>query len=179
MKINEGPGTAHNNITAFVASVAANPLFMRFRGLAIGRALPVNDAIMLFSCFEEEHFHRGDEIYHAGSSSERTVYMILQGSVSLRDASGNVYSTLRAGDVFGLFSFLDERAHSVSVKAQDELTVLSLSRSYFDVITLEDPLLGNRVLRFMFSLLSHMSLKLGSEYGALRDYNRERSGLPL
>lgn len=172
MNLTEGPKVAHTNLTAFVASVAANPLFMRFRALPIGRELPVNDAMALFSCFEEESFRKGDDIYSAGSISERTVYLILQGSVSVRDGSGNFYSTLRAGDVFGLFSFLDQRPHSVSVSAQEELTVLSLSRSYFDVITMEDPLLGNRLLHFMFRLLSRMSLKLESEYAALRDYTR-------
>ena len=158
------------NSTAFVASVAANPLFMRFRGLPIGRELAVNDAMLLFSCFEEESYKHGDLIYAAGSASERTVSIILHGSVSVRDISGNVFSTLQAGDVFGLFSFLENRAHSVSVTAQEELTVLTLQRSYFDLITLEDPLLGNRLLNFMFRLLSRMSLHLESEYAALRDY---------
>lgn len=175
MDTSEGPTTARTNMTAFVASVAANPQFLRFRGLPIGRELSVNDAMVLFSCFEEERFHKGDEIYCAGSRSGRTIYMILQGGVSLRDESGNFYSTLKAGDVFGLFSFLDDRPHSVTVTARDELTLLSLSRSYFDLITLEDPVLGNRLLLFMFRLLSHMSLDLGSEYAALREYVRSRN----
>jgi len=172
MNMTEEPMTVHTNLTAFVASVAANPLFMRFRGLPIGRELAVSDAMVLFSCFEEEGFRRGEEIYGAGTASQRTIYMVLQGCVSVRDDSGNLFSTLGAGDVFGLFSFLDDRPHSVTATAQDEVTVLSLSRSYFDLITLEDPLLGNRLLHFMFRLLSHMSLKLESEYAALRDYTR-------
>lgn len=163
---------AGNNTTAFVASVAANPLFMLFRNLRFGRGLPVSDAMVLFSCFEEMDFRKGEPIYDAGSTSSRTVYMILQGCVSLRDASGNFYSTLKPGDVFGLFSFLDKRAHSVSVSAIDDVKVLSLSRAYFDLITLEDPLLGNRLLHFMFLLLSQMSLKLESEYAALREFER-------
>lgn len=172
MKVSAGPGSAHNNLTAFVASVAANPLFMRFRSLPFGSALAVGEAMELFSCFEEADFRHGDEIYTAGSNSARSVYLILQGSVALRDAPGNFYATLKSGDVFGLFSFLDERPHSVSVSALEDLTVLSLSRSYFDLITLEDPLLGNRLLYFMFRLLSHMSLTLDSEYAALREYRR-------
>ncbi|OIO69781.1 MAG: hypothetical protein COW19_10510 [Zetaproteobacteria bacterium CG12_big_fil_rev_8_21_14_0_65_55_1124] len=166
------PRMTHNNLTAFVASIAANPLFMCFRGLAIGRELPVNDAMLLFSCFEEECFRKGDVLYTAGSKSERTVYIILQGCVSVRDASGNIFSTLRAGDIFGLFSFLDDRPHSVTVTVQNELMVLSLKRAYFDLITLEDPVLGNQLQQFMFRRLSHMSLKLESEYAALRNYTR-------
>jgi len=168
--MSQGPDSARSNATAFIASVAANPLFMRFRGLPMGRELAVNDAMELFSCFEEQGFRKGEDIYIAGSSSARTVYLILQGTVSVQDVSGNFYSTLRAGDVFGLFSFLDNRPHSVSVSAQEDMLVLSLPRAYFDVITLEDPLLGNRLLHFMFNLLSRMSLTLGSEYAALREY---------
>ena len=36
-------------------------------------------------------------------------------------ASGNIYSTLRPGDVFGLFSFLEDRPHSATVTVQDHL----------------------------------------------------------
>jgi CRP-like cAMP-binding protein len=172
MNMTEGPTVAPTNLTAFVASVAANPLFMRFRSLELGQELPLRDAMVLFSCFEEECFRKGDVLYAAGSVSERTVYIILQGCVSVRDASGNIFSTLKSGDVFGLFSFLDARPHSVTVTVQQEITVLILRRSYFDLITLEDPLLGNQLLRFMFRLLSQMSLKLESEYAALRDYTR-------
>jgi len=52
------------------------------------------------------------------------------------------------------------------------LMVLSLKRAYFDLITLEDPVLGNQLQQFMFRRLSHMSLKLESEYAALRNYTR-------
>lgn len=168
----EGPTVAPGNLTAFIASMAANPLFMRFRNLAFGRELPLRDAMLLFSCFEEECFKKGEVLYAAGSISERTIYIILQGCVSVRDRSGNVFSTLSSGDVFGLFSFLEARPHSVTATAQEEITVLILKRSCFDLITLEDPVLGNQLLHFMFRLLSHMSLKLESEYAALRHYTR-------
>lgn len=172
MSMTEGPTVAPTNLTAFIASVAANPQFMRFRSLALGRELALRDAMVLFSCFEEERYRKGELIYDAGSISERTVYIILHGYVSVRDKSGNIFSTLQPGDVFGLFSFLEKRPHSVTVTAQEEITLLVLKRSYFDLITLEDPMLGNQLLRFMFRLLSHMSLNLESEYAALRDYTR-------
>ncbi len=176
MKMTEEPTVPSPNLTAFIASVAANPQFMRFRSLAFGRDLPLRDAMVLFSCFEEERFRKGDVLYAAGSVSERTVHLILQGCISLRDNSGNIFSTLRTGDVFGLFSFLDARPHSVTVTAQEEVCVLALKRSHFDLITLEDPVLGHQLLHFMFRLLSRVSLKLESEYAALRDYTRNTKG---
>ncbi|MDX8407933.1 MAG: Crp/Fnr family transcriptional regulator, partial [Mariprofundaceae bacterium] len=71
----------------------------------------------------------------------------------------------------GLFSFLDEeRLHSATVRAETELVILGINRCYFNVITLEDPTLGNQMLRFMFRLLSRMSLKLESEYAAMHEF---------
>ena len=157
-------------MTAVVASISANPYFSRFRGMPVGQELEVNDAMALFSCFEERHVNKGEILYEAGTQSERMMYLLLEGSVSVRDASGNIYSTLKAGDVFGLFSFLEERPHSATVVTQSDSAVLTLKRAYFDLITIEDPILGNRLLRFMFRLLSRTSLKLEVEYAALRDF---------
>jgi len=155
---------------ALVASISANPWFARFRGMPVGQELEVTDAMTLFSCFEEQHINTGEILYEAGTQSERTMYILLSGSVSVRDTSGNIYSTLRPGDVFGLFSFLEDRPHSATVTAQGSLVALTLKRAYFDLITLEDPVLGHQLLYFMFRLLSRMSLNLEVEYAALRDY---------
>jgi len=157
-------------MTALVASISANPYFARFRGMPVGQDLEVNDAMALFSCFEEQHINKGEILYEAGMQSERTMYILLAGNVSVRDTSGNIYSTLRPGDVFGLFSFLEDRPHSATVTAQNNLVTMTLKRTYFDLITLEDPVLGYQLLRFMFRLLSRMSLNLEVEYVALRDY---------
>jgi len=159
------PGTA-----ALAASISVNPWFARFRGMPVGRDLEVHDAMALFSCFEEQHLQKSEILYEAGTESERTMYLLLAGNVSVRDASGNIYSTLKSGDVFGLFSFLENRPHSATVTAQDDLVVMSLKRTYFNLITLEDPVMGHQLLSFMFRLLSRMSLNLEVEYAALRDY---------
>jgi len=155
---------------ALAASISANPWFARFRGMPAGQELEVNDAMALFSCFEEQHVRKGEILYEAGTESERTMYLLLAGNVSVRDASGNIYSTLKSGDVFGLFSFLENRPHSATVTVQDDLVALTLKRTYFNLITLEDPVMGHQLLRFMFRLLSRMSLNLEIEYAALRDY---------
>ncbi len=168
---------AQANLTALFASVSANPHFMRFRNLPIGQELAVHDAMAVFSCFEEEQHKKNEVLYAAGSASERSVCMILEGCVSVSDPSGNVFSTLQAGDVFGLFSFLDDRPHSATVKVLEDLTLLSLNRAYFDLITLEDPELGYQLLKFMFRLLSRMSLKLEIEYSALRHYTHSLNRL--
>jgi CRP-like cAMP-binding protein len=157
--------------TGFEAAVAANPHYMRFRSLPVGQELGGLEAMLLFSCFIERHVPAGTEIYRVDSESNDTMYMILSGSVDVADRNGHVYESLRAGDVFGLFTFLDrDRLHSATITARDDLTLLTLERSYFDVVTLEDPALGNQLLRFMFRLLSRQALRLQTEYAAMHGY---------
>ena len=160
-----------NFVHAFEASVATNPMYSLFRTLPVCSELDLPESMLLFSCFDAREIAAGTTIYEAGTASENVMYLVLAGEAAVASSWHDTYVTLKAGDVFGLFSFLDEgRNHSATVRASTDLTVLTISRPYFDVITLEDPALGNQMLRFMFRLLSRMSLKLESEYAAIHHY---------
>lgn len=125
----------------------------------------------MFSCMHERSFAAGEVIYEAGTASDQEMFLIVRGSVSASDRSGHKYDLLGPGDVFGLFSFLDEdRLHSATLRAEEGLVTLSLERTYFDLITLEDPALGYQLLTFMFRLLSKMALKQEYEYAAMHEY---------
>jgi CRP-like cAMP-binding protein len=159
----------------YEAAVAANPHFMRFRSLPVGQELGGMESMLLFSCFIERHVPAGTTIYCADGESDGTMYMILNGSVDVADRNGHVYESLQAGDVFGLFTFLDSnRLHSATITASRDLTLLTLERSYFDLVTLEDPNLGSQLLRFMFRLLSRQALRLETEYAAMHGYATAR-----
>jgi len=155
----------------YEASIAANTNFMRFRMMPIAQELGAREAMLLFSCFMERNITGGTRIYTAGTPSNNEMYLILDGKVSVSDRSGHCFDTLGPGDVFGLFSFLDEeRPHSVTIHAESDLAVLMIDRAYFNVLTLEHPSLGNQMLRFMFRLLSRMALKLEVEYAAMHGF---------
>jgi len=161
----------NNMAMSFEATIEANPRFGRFRSMPVAQELGSMECRLLFLCFEELEIRQGTLIYQAGEESGNIMHLILEGSVSVSDTSCHAYTSLHAGDVFGLFSFLDrDRLHSATVRAESDLVVLAINREYFDVITLEDPELGNQLLRFMFRLLSRMALKLEVEYAALRDF---------
>ncbi len=160
-----------NFTQAFEASVSTNPMYAMFRILPVCEDLALPESMLLFSCFEPQVIEVGATIYEAGEASQNVMYLLLEGEASVASPWHDTYVTLKPGDVFGLFSFLDEgRDHAATVCATTQLKVLTISRPYFDVITLEDPALGNQVLRFMFRLLSRMSLKLESEYAAIHHY---------
>jgi len=153
---------------AYAATRMANPLFNQFCQLPICQHMPVADSIHLFSCFDVVHQEKDDVIYTADSVSDKTMRLIISGSATVSNITFGTYSQLEAGDVFGLFSFLDEsRAHSATVTLEHDATLLCINRDYFNLITVEDAALGNLLLRFMFHLLSRMSLKMESEYAAM------------
>jgi len=156
---------------AYAATRMANPLFHQFCELPICQHMQLEESMQLFNCFDVIHAGSGELIYAAGSQSDKTMRLIVSGAVSVSSPSYGTFSQLESGEVFSLFSFLDEsRLHSVTVTAVEDTTLLCINREYFNLITVEDAQLGNLLLRFMFRLLSQMSLKMESEYAAMHHY---------
>ena len=156
---------------AVEASILSNPCYRRFRDLPVCEKLKEDELIHLFSAMSSQTVSAGTTIYEAGTLSNQTIHLVVQGRVSLSKAGSNIYAQLGAGEQFGLFSFLDEqRKHAVSVKAVTDLELLTIDRIYFDLITLEEPELGNQMLRFMFHLLSDKALKHKHEYAAMHEF---------
>lgn len=156
---------------AFEAVADASPVFKQFRALPLIEEMNPRECSLLFSCFKIKHFEMGQMIYEAGKPSGSQMHLILNGHASVVNSNNHVYATLQEGDVFGLFSFLDEsRLHSATVKADSGLIVLVLDREYFNLVTIEDQPLGQLLLRFMFRLLSRMALKLEVEYAAIHEF---------
>jgi len=153
---------------AYAATRMANPLFNQFCELPICQQMQLDESMQLFSSFDVEKHASGDVIYTAASETDKTMRLIVSGSVHVSSPSFGIYSSLKAGDVFGLFSFLDaSRPHAATVTVDEDITLLCINRDYFNLITVEDAALGNLLLRFMFRLLSQMSLKPESEYAAM------------
>lgn len=160
-------------VDAFAAARMSGSVFNRFRELMICRNMTEKGCMELFSCFEVDRIGTGEVIYEADTASDHTMRLIMEGtaSVSVANSSTGVYSRLEAGDVFGLFSFLDEsRPHSATLMAECDVTLLTINREYFNLIILEEPKLGNQFLRFMFRLLSQTALKLETEYIAMHEF---------
>ena len=162
-------GAAQENLWG--AMIASNSRFKIFQSLPLVKSVTQEHAMLLFSCLKEVQFKAGDIVYHAASLAEGEMYLILEGKVAVKDESAYRYASLRSGDVFGLFSFLDEaRKHSATIQAEKDTVVLTLERSYFDLIILEDPKLGQHLMYFMFRLLSEKALKMEVEYAHMHQF---------
>jgi len=165
-------------VHACEAMVVSNALYARFCRLPICRNMDSDESMLLFSCLEEQRLPAGQVVCEANTPSDHTMKIIVDGTISgsspYQESCPLVhgsYIRLTSGDVFGLFSFLDEdRMHSATLRTESEVSLLIIERNHFDLIALEDPRLGHQLLRFMFHLLSNMSLKLESEYAAMHHY---------
>ncbi len=155
----------------YSALIQSNTSFQTFYRSPMLEGMSHHQAMALFSCMKEETFHEHEVIYSAGTETAGKMYLIMHGRVRIADTSGHHYGALGQGDVFGLFSFLDDsRQHSATIQAESELTVLTIERGLFDLINLEDPKLGQHLMRFMFRLLSEKALKMETEYANMHQF---------
>jgi signal-transduction protein with cAMP-binding, CBS, and nucleotidyltransferase domain len=151
--------------------IETNADFQAFYSLPLIAEMKKKHAMTLFSCMKCEDFQEGDVIYEAGTPSKGKMNLILDGKVNVKSESGHPFSSLKAGDVFGLFSFLDEnRNHSVTLTVNKATRVLSIDRYFFNLIALEEPKLGNQLMRFMFRLLSKKASELEVEYAHMHNF---------
>ncbi len=158
-------------LEALMSSMTSNVYFEAFKNIPLIKEMSEEHAMLLFACMKEKRFEAGEVVYQAGTAAEGEMYLILDGKVGVEDESGYRYDNLRVGGVFGLFSFLDDkRNHSATIKAEKDTVVLSLERSYFDLIALEEPKLGQQLMYFMFRLLSEKALKVEVEYAHMHQF---------
>ena len=163
--------TSQSKTMLYSALIQSNTSFQTFHGLPMFEGMSRHHAMTLFSCMKEETFQEHEVIYSAGTETVGKMYLIMHGRVRIADTSGHHYGTLQHGDVFGLFSFLDDsRQHSATVQAASELTVLTMERSLFNLIDAEDPKLAQHMMRFMFRLLSQKALKMETEYANMHQF---------
>ena len=157
---------------SFVTSmIEGSADFKTFVELDLVRKMERSEAVKLFSCMTKKTFSAEEIIYHAGSLSSSTMYLVLDGKVNVKNESGYTYCSMRQGDVFGLFSFLDDkRCHSATIQVERQVQVLTLDRSYFNLISLEEPQLGAQLMRFMFRLLSKKALEMEVEYSHVHKF---------
>ena len=157
--------------TMYDALITSNTNYNLFRKLPLLRGMSESTMQALFSCMEEKRFCEGHTFYTYNTSSRQVMHLILDGKVNVIDYNEEIYTKLEEGDVFGLLSFLDpSRNHSATLRAASDGSLLTMDRNLFDIITLENPILGHQLLFFMFHLLAQTSLKLETEYASMHHF---------
>jgi CRP-like cAMP-binding protein len=94
-----------------------------------------------------------DRVLKRGGSA-RNVFVVLEGTLEVRDADGSIINVLTAGDVFGEMAFLLEQPRSFDVDAATSGTrILSLSEGAMRTMIADDAPLAAKVLLNVAKLL--------------------------
>jgi len=162
----------YSNKSMMVESLIKSDVnFETFSQLPLVAEMNSADVMALFGCMTAKNYTEGETVYQAGEDAAGRMHIILDGNINVKSESGYKYASLRSGDVFGLFSFLDEnRKHSATIIVERALTVLTMDRSYFNLIAIEEPKLGNKLMSLMFSLLSKKASELEVEYSHMHNF---------
>ena len=139
-------------VDAYAATGMSGLVFNRFRKLAICSDMEAEACLDLFSCFEVEQIGVGEPIYETDAASDHFMQLILDGVVSISgfaDPSAASDRRLESGDAFGPLSFPDTGdVRPTMLIAQSDVTLLSISREYFNLITVEYPALADQLRHF-------------------------------
>jgi len=104
----------------------------------------------------KERFKPGEMVFHEGDQGDK-FYIILKGNVDvLKKISDNESQTivrLKEGDYFGEMSLVDDAPRSAGIRAVDDLSVLSISRSDLDILLNASSSISAKLYKFFVETL--------------------------
>ena len=101
----------------------------------------------------------GDRVLKKGGVA-RNLFVVLDGTLEVRDGDGSVQAVLQPGDVFGEMAFLLERPRTADVyAATDEARILSLSEAQLKKMIKGDPAIAAQLLLNISKMLCLRLLK--------------------
>ena len=96
----------------------------------------------------------GDRVLKRGGTA-RNVFVVLDGTLEVRDPGGRILNVLQAGDTFGEMAFLLETTRSCDVDAAtDDTRILSLSEGALRTMIAEDATIAAKLLLNLAKMLS-------------------------
>ena len=103
----------------------------------------------------------GDRVLTRGGTV-RNIFVVLSGTLEVRNDEGRVINVLRAGDAFGEMAFLLERPRSFDVfSATDGTRVLSLSEGALRKMIAEDATIAAKLLLNLSKMLCVRLIRAG------------------
>jgi CRP-like cAMP-binding protein len=90
----------------------------------------------------------GQVIFSEGAPAG-TMYVVVEGEVELRRASGSVLAVAGPGDVFGELALIDDRPRSASAVARTDVRVAPIDARRFRYLVRNTPYFAIEVMRTM------------------------------
>jgi CRP-like cAMP-binding protein len=148
-------------LTALVDSLSMIPLFDRLNGQELG---------VLAKYINVIDVNPGEYIFKEGDKGDYVCF-VEKGSLDVmkRSSAGGtaIIATLTRGRSIGEMAVIDKFPRSATIRARTEATLLTLTRSGFDLILEQEPTIGVKILKGISRLLSQNLRRTSSQ---LADY---------
>ncbi len=122
---------------------------------------------------ESRKYHSGQVIYSEHDSGG-CLYIIKSGKVRVYRKGKNMsdveLATLKAKDVFGEMSFLDESPHTANIAAVEDTELLVLSKDRFEELVESNPKLAYLITKNLLLVIESIIRKMNAEYVSLMEY---------
>lgn len=148
-------------LTALVDSLSNIPLFDRLNGQELGVLAKYVNVIDV---------NPGEYIFKEGDKGDYVCF-VEKGSLDVmkRSSAGGtaIIATLTRGRSIGEMAVIDNFPRSATIRARTKATLLTLTRSGFDLILEQEPTIGVKILKGISRLLSQNLRRTSSQ---LADY---------
>ena len=148
-------------LAALVDSLSKIPLFDRLNGQELG---------VLAKYINVIDVNPGEYIFKEGDKGDYVCF-VEKGSLDVmkRSSAGGtaIIATLTRGRSIGEMAVIDKFPRSATIRARTEATLLTLTRSGFDLILEQEPTIGVKILKGISRLLSQNLRRTSSQ---LADY---------
>lgn len=136
-------------------------------GIHLFEDLDASEKDELMPLLEFRDYHAGQEVYHEGEKGDN-LNMIITGKIRINkmtvEGEPFTIATLKAGDVFGIMSFLDGSRHDASITADKASTIVVLKKADFDGLMKSKPNAAAKILKGLAVHLSGIVRKMNSQY---------------
>lgn len=148
-------------------------------GVSLFESLAPEELGVVSELTTEIEWQAGDEVYVLGDSGG-SMYAVVEGAVELFGIVSGIeklFMTVRAGDVFGLLSIIDQGDRPGNARALETTTALVLARRDLDALLASRPEIGIKVLEGVGKTLGERVRTLTKQYDATVAWNLEVTGL--
>jgi CRP-like cAMP-binding protein len=136
-------------------------------GIHLFDELNASEKDELMPLLEFRDYQAGQEVYHEGEKGDN-LNMIITGKIRINKMTveGDQFTiaTLKAGDIFGIMSFLDGSRHDASITAEKAATIVVLKKSDFDALMEKKTHAAAKILKGLAVHLSGIVRKMNSQY---------------
>jgi CRP-like cAMP-binding protein len=148
------------------------------RDMALFAGLDAHALEQLASIADPRAFKAGQPIYAEGES-DAALFLVVKGAVKIdKQVNAEQQQTMaqiKAGEFFGIISFVIGGEHSVSAQAIADTELLLIRRTEFDKLAARNPAVGFKIVMKMSSELALLLRQMDDKFVELVGYIYGRS----